>query len=177
VKKPYSKFHEYLVEIKFSYENNRNINKVSRGVWSFIVGNDEYIFRASPSYMVNGKKDFILEWGRKTPEGLSTEIVGDKKDKIMVFRNVLSCIASFIEDEKPEIFSMYVGDKLIKIYDAMWAGHYKDKPFNKYIKDEDKHKLLNGNMVYIHYFTRKENMYVSEDVKDVMNRYIYDNIR
>jgi hypothetical protein len=168
-------FHSYLTEIKFGYDSNSpDINKIGRGRWTFSVGEDAYMFRASPITIKDGRRGFIVEWGLVTPNGLSTDVQGNKKSKIFVFRNVLSCLAKFIEDEKPEVFSMYVGSKLIHIYDAMWAGHYKDRPFNQYSKDEEEHRTFNGDKMFTHYFTKKIDEDLSENDKHRMNeRYLW----
>jgi hypothetical protein len=167
-------FHSYLTEIKFSYDSNSpDISRIGRGRWSFSVDGDVYMFRASPITMKDGRRGFIVEWGLTTPNGLSTDIQGNKRSKIFVFRNVLSCLAKFIEEEKPEVFSMYVSDKLIHIYDAMWAGHYKDKPFNQYCKDEEEHKTFNGKSMFVHYFTKKMDEDVSENDKYEIKRKYY----
>lgn len=160
-------FHNYLTEIKFNYNKN-DVSKVGRGKYSFTVDDNSYMFLVSPITMRDGRRGFTIEWGLLTAKGLSTIIVGDRKSKIGVFRNVLACIEKFISDEKPEVFSMYVSDKLVHIYDAMWVGHYKDKPFNQYVKDEEKHRTLNGENIYVHYFTKKLDKDISEKDKYII---------
>ena len=66
---------------------------------------------------------------------------------------------------------MYVNNRIVHIYDAMWAGHYKEKPFNQYYKDSEEHKTLNGEKVYVHYFNKKKmDGDVSEDMRMLLKR-------
>ena len=67
---------------------------------------------------------------------------------------------------------MYVNHRIVHIYDAMWAGHYKENPFNQYYKDSEEHKTLNGEKVYVHYFNRKkvDGEDVSEDMRTLLKR-------
>lgn len=168
LKESINNFNFYLTEISYKFDpKDKNVNKLSRGKYSFSVGDDKYLFQSSPITMKDGRRGFLVEWGLLTPEGLSTEITGDKRSKIRVFRNVLTCLAKFINDENPEVFSMYVNKRLVHVYDAMWASHYKDKPFSQYTKDEEKHGEL-----YIHYFTRTVDDYVSESDKYRVRRRI-----
>jgi len=172
LKESIDNFHNHLIEIANNFNpNDPNVKKINRGEWKFSVQDeDNYIFKVSPIWMKDGRKGFTIEWGLVTDKGLSTKIVGGKNSKREVFRKVLTCLSQFIYSEKPEVFSMYVSGRLVHIYDAMWAGHYKNKPFNKYYKDSEEHKMLDGEKIYIHYFNKKLDKDVSEDSRTELKR-------
>jgi len=168
-------FHNHLVEIANNWKpNDPAVRKVGRGKWVFTVDVDDYIFKVSPLWMKDGRKGFTIEWGPVDENGniITTEIIGSKKNKRDVFRLVLTCLSKFINSERPEVFSMYVNNRIVHIYDAMWAGHYKEKPFNQYYKDSEEHKTLNGEKVYVHYFNKKkvDGEDVSEDMRILLKR-------
>jgi len=155
--------YDWLDETRINI-NDIDITRIRKGQWEIKFNDDVYKFIASPTHLKDGTYGFMVEWGLVTENGnITTEIVGSKKNVIKIFSKIISCMAIFINEEKPEGFIMYANKRIARIYDAMWRNHHLDEPFKDYFfRDRKEHKKLADESVYVYHYYKKGEGYMNK---------------
>jgi len=169
IEKPYlseksSQFLDLILEIKINV-NDPDIIHPSRFIWMFSYKGEEYKFGANHMMLSNRKYGYVVEWGLIKDGKVSTDIVGGNRNAIGVFSKVMSCMAIFLKQEKPEAFSMTAKKELARIYDTLWLKFSQSSMFKEYFyKDRKMYKDIKGHDMFLYHYSKTPEEKLSESM-------------
>ena len=134
----FASFHliSYLTEMKINYKDS-SIKKNSSYDYKFIVNKTDYSFKIKEIEYLPGLKTYTVYFGPN--KGMDFDRVN--KHNIVqvrkVFEKVITCMIYFINDLKPDEFTITGHDeKLYKTYKMIIAVVQTQKPFSNYKIDD-----------------------------------------